>query len=271
MTLLDIHPASLSRVMLILALIRKSMTIRSVTAKLELEATAFYIWSTFLMPDYCAKLYVHFVTSVVFTDKANYGMIRVAVVSQEIIDELRGNLPRHLTKFWSIDEQTKPRILTIFEYWSKPLPKNTKTFLQINGPKDLSQNPTRATMLEQRRQVREDRFNAYVDAATKIKGSPFDTRKDPQLPLYNDSNSEDRLFQRSRVLLPPKQLLSRHPALEKHVRSNGQQGEREVIEEVVKDWRPNPTVFVSDFRAPVPFWRPHSRHLCYRIITRLKT
>ncbi|KAF9040856.1 hypothetical protein BJ165DRAFT_1613427 [Panaeolus papilionaceus] len=209
LTLLDIHPATLSRVMLIFALIRKSMTPLSATAKIELETTAFYLWSTILMPDYCAKV--------------------VMDVSQEIIDELKGNSPEHLTKFWAIDDQTCPRVLTVFEYWSKPLPQSTKTFLEINGPKDLRQNPTRAMLLEQRCYMRNQAYGAFVAAATRVKGSPFDIRKDPEL---------------------------QHPALEKHVRSGGRLGKNALTKEALQDWRPNCTLFDNATTENLAFSAP---------------
>ncbi|KAF9040853.1 hypothetical protein BJ165DRAFT_1406859 [Panaeolus papilionaceus] len=243
LTLLDIHPASIARVMLLLGLIRRSMTARVTTFKLELEATAFYVFSTIFMPDYCAKL--------------------VATVSGEILEELKGKPPKHLTKFWAIDDQTKPRVLTILEYWSKPLNKNTKTFFEINGPKKSRQMThqflaqTARLALDARRQMRNENLQNFLISMRQSTGSPVSLgKKDPKLPLYNDWDAEDSLFQRTRVLLPPKQLLSRHPALEKHVRSNGQQGEQEVIEEVFKDWKPNPTIFDNNTTENPAYSKP---------------
>lgn len=202
----------------------------------------------------------------------------MASVSGEILEELKGKPPKHLTKFWAIDDQTKPRVLTILEYWSKPLNKNTKTFFEINGPKKSRQMThqflaqTARLALDARRQMRNENLQNFLISMRQSTGSPVSLgKKDPKLPLYNDWDAEDSLFQRTRVLLPPKQLLSRHPALEKHVRSNGQQREQEVIEEVFKDWKPNPTIFVSVIRVCLCYDRALIYNIHYRITIQPKT
>lgn len=57
LTLVDIHPAPLARVMLIFALMRKIIGIpRSDGRRFEYETTIFYLYTTILMPEYCQNM-----------------------------------------------------------------------------------------------------------------------------------------------------------------------------------------------------------------------
>lgn len=56
LTLFDIHPAAVARVMLVFALIRKSMSAPDDTRRLEVEATLFYLWMSVHIPSYCADM-----------------------------------------------------------------------------------------------------------------------------------------------------------------------------------------------------------------------
>jgi hypothetical protein len=56
MTLLDIHPAALTRVMLVLTLIRKAAAYPHVNQRVETYAAAFYVWSTILMPRWASTM-----------------------------------------------------------------------------------------------------------------------------------------------------------------------------------------------------------------------
>lgn len=59
LTLVDIHPAPLARVMLVFALMWKIIRMpRSDDRRFEYETTIFYLYTTILMPDYCQFMFV---------------------------------------------------------------------------------------------------------------------------------------------------------------------------------------------------------------------
>ncbi|PPR04334.1 hypothetical protein CVT24_013372, partial [Panaeolus cyanescens] len=222
LTLFDIHPAAVARVMLIFALIRKGMGASDETNRLEMEATTFYIWNALHIPAYCADI--------------------VMSVSQEIIDELTGKSPRVLTKLWTVDEQTKTRVVTMFRYWSKPLQKDMDTFYAINGPNEFGGfGPFSIT--DTRINLTKDEYHNIVSGVQQVHSRVNGVAKDPDLPTYNDLAAEDKLFQTTRILLPPKEFLSRHPALEKYVKSGGRKGKAALKQEIVKEWKPNTVLF----------------------------
>lgn len=160
-------------------------------------------------------------------------------MSQEIIDELRENAPVKLTKLWAIDEQSKSRPLTILEYWSKPLNKSMKTYFNLNGPNNILNDLT----TPRRSRASNQHFQAML-SELRNRGL-VDVKKDPDFPLYNNCDAEEALFEEVRIMLPPKRLLSRHPALEKYVKSGGTTGKAAMKDEVIKSWKPNPSLFVS--------------------------
>lgn len=62
MTLIDIHPATLARVIVIFALLQQILVARTKNEKskvVELHATLFYLYISTVMPDYCCQLWVH--------------------------------------------------------------------------------------------------------------------------------------------------------------------------------------------------------------------
>ncbi|KAG2006704.1 hypothetical protein CC2G_014457 [Coprinopsis cinerea AmutBmut pab1-1] len=217
LTLVDIHPAALARVMLVFAFIWRSMD-TSAEVLMEIETTAFYVWSTIIMPDYCAKL--------------------VTTVAQEIIAELTQKTPKKLTTIWAVDEHTRARVLPAFEYWSKPLQKSMKKFYEYNGPSNAFSNLMAPKGISL---ARNERFQAMIAEFERMK--LINAQPDPELPLYNNCQGEEKLYDDAAILLPPKKILSRHPNLMKYVKSGGKSGKAALQEEVVRDWRPNATLF----------------------------
>ena len=61
LTLIDIHPASLARVIVVMSLIRQILHTRlskDKTRAQELYTTLFYVYNAYLMPDYCHQMSV---------------------------------------------------------------------------------------------------------------------------------------------------------------------------------------------------------------------
>lgn len=59
MTLIDIHPATLARVIVVFSLLHQILHARVTNdnaRKVELHATLFYLYTTMLMPAYCRKM-----------------------------------------------------------------------------------------------------------------------------------------------------------------------------------------------------------------------
>ncbi|PPR04335.1 hypothetical protein CVT24_013373 [Panaeolus cyanescens] len=223
LTLFDIHPAAIARLMLTFALIRKSGSNQNPTEKLEIEATCFYIYSGLHIPSYC----VNVITS----------------TSQELIQELTGKAPQRLTKLWSVDPVSKVKVLKILEYWSTPLPKDMERFFNANAPGSVTSLLTSSVGRSKKASIRDDLYRRLSDMVKQYNGRLNGTAKDTTHPLYNNFDGEDALFQTARILLPPKEFLKRHPALEAYVKSGGAKGEKALKEEVIKEWKPNPTLF----------------------------
>ena len=60
-TLIDVHPASLARVLVVLSLLGQILETRrngDTTRGIELFATLFYVYTAMVMPTYCHQMYV---------------------------------------------------------------------------------------------------------------------------------------------------------------------------------------------------------------------
>jgi hypothetical protein len=64
MTLVDIHPASLARVIVILSLLQQILNLdrqnreEATEKEIELYATIFFVYTSMVMPDYCCDMWV---------------------------------------------------------------------------------------------------------------------------------------------------------------------------------------------------------------------
>ncbi|TFK18604.1 hypothetical protein FA15DRAFT_760548 [Coprinopsis marcescibilis] len=217
MTLVDIHPAALARAMMIFALMRKGAQAAN-TAKLEIESTIFYTFSCILMPGYCIPI--------------------INKTSREIIEELQGKAPTLLTKSWQVDEASRERVIPIFKYWSEPLSKTTEKMLQYNGPSSFAfgMAPPRKMSLARNEKFQE--MLAHLSSQGLLR-----VENDPRFPTYNNCRAEEKLYDDFRVLLPPKPLIGRYPILTKYARTEGREGRSELMQEVKREWKPNPTLF----------------------------
>jgi hypothetical protein len=60
LTLVEIHPATLARTLLIFELIERISLAENPMNELELETTLFYLYVSLAMPDYCEDMWVAF-------------------------------------------------------------------------------------------------------------------------------------------------------------------------------------------------------------------
>lgn len=135
-----------------------------------------------------------------------------------------------LLKCLHINEKSVPAILEFLKYWSSPLPKATQILIERN---DEPENQL-YTGLDGDGSLRRSLRKNLVTSNSK---GP-----------YNDPDVEMNIYKRTKILLPPKSLLSRHPALDELVKSYRSASNAKfeaVLSEVNNTWHPNPTLFVS--------------------------
>jgi len=91
-------------------------------------------------------------------------------------------------------------------------------------------------------EARVDQRANMVDAA--VNRGYVAGQKDARFPLYNNHVGEEKLYQEARIVLPPKELLSRLPKLEVYVKAEGKAGKGGLLDEIKEKWVPNATLFV---------------------------
>ncbi|KAH6901879.1 hypothetical protein BKA70DRAFT_1307700 [Coprinopsis sp. MPI-PUGE-AT-0042] len=226
MTLLDIHPAALTRVMLVFTLIRKGSAHEDINKHVETYAAAFYVWSTILMPRWASEI--------------------VSETAAEMIEELTGKTPKRWMKIIAVDDTSLARILPVLEYWSKPLPKTMEAFMEVNGSYSgdivgalgglMGVKAPQASSLA--------RNKAFQKAKRELKAMSKPVPGiDSENPLYNNCAAEEKLYNEMKILLPPTEFLDRHPMLRKYGKSQDRQSKEDLKKEIMKDWVPNATLF----------------------------
>ena len=143
-----------------------------------------------------------------------------------------------LLQFMHINESSKQSILDALRYWSAPLQKSTKIFLERHSsPPSFPKRPgwvSDGTFLEP--QLGEARMSSQCIRVPAGMSGP-----------YADPDAEYKIFRRLKVLLPPKPLLPRHPAFSKLINSSPGASDAlyaEARREIEQTWAPNPTLFV---------------------------
>ncbi|KDR74060.1 hypothetical protein GALMADRAFT_269552 [Galerina marginata CBS 339.88] len=219
MTLMDIHPATLARVIVILAILHQILQTRLSNDKIkrvELHATLFYLYTSMLMPEYCRQIVID--------------------TAKKLAEEIpKGTYS--LSKCLHVNERSMDAILEVLRYWSTPLPKSTKLFLQRNSDfRSLIPGPYAFT----------SEMNNLLDPVLSESRKKHMNARVGSLYAYSDPDAELAIYKRVKVLLPPKSLLSRHPALSNLV--NSYKGASDALyaaasREVEQTWVPNPTLF----------------------------
>lgn len=141
-----------------------------------------------------------------------------------------------LSKCLFINNQSLPAIIDVLKYWSTPLPKTTKQFIQKNIASDTSA----VYMARMAAMMGFDPQQQKAKAEFTKKGKADDG-------IYGDSEAEKTIYERTWALIPPRPLLPRHPALAKLVKEYVCASDdlyAEAKREVEETWKVNPTLFV---------------------------
>ncbi|KDR74056.1 hypothetical protein GALMADRAFT_250787 [Galerina marginata CBS 339.88] len=200
LTLVDIHPATLARTLVIFELLHRITGVED--KRLKLETTLFYLYMCLAVPDYCNEIIMN--------------IAKDLSTSRLISDQL----PRWL----HISPNSVAGILEVLQYWSEPLQKSTKILLELQN--DQFSVPQRTSIWR----------------GLQLATSTTSTES------YKDARTEELIYDRLRILLPPKSLLELHPAIAKLTGTLGNNSETRTLisaatDEVHKTWKPNPTLF----------------------------
>ncbi|KAF8970584.1 hypothetical protein BDZ97DRAFT_1753793 [Flammula alnicola] len=220
MTLVDVHPASLARIIIVLALLRQILEVRlseDKTRRLELYTSLFYLYTSMLMPSYCRRI--------------------IMDTAKTLVDELPRGI-HSLSKCLHINEQSLPAILDVLRYWSTLLPKSTKILMERSAD-------SMAYFINLTAEIGAKLNLSYPAPESLKKGFNLNPRSGP-LDAYDDPDAEAGLFKRILVFLPPKPFLSRHPALAQLVKSYKSASDSlyaAATREIEETWVPNPTLF----------------------------
>ena len=143
-----------------------------------------------------------------------------------------------ICQFVYVSPKSLPVVLDLLRYWSAPIPKTAKKYLEFkSGPGLLAGAYGGLGALA-------DLFGSALSSQNKQStGSSSSSSSD----AYTNPDGESSLLTKIHVVLPPRTLLARHPALGKLVRTyqNAPETTYSAVEREIQDtWDPNPTFFV---------------------------
>ncbi|KAH6889591.1 hypothetical protein BKA70DRAFT_1329293 [Coprinopsis sp. MPI-PUGE-AT-0042] len=219
LTLLDIHPVPIAKLLLIFYLLNEIDNASSEDDKLELMATLTFLYMSMLMPHYAVQ--------------------RLMKTALALVDQLT-SLPSEecmsLYGFLAVSRGLLDSILRVLRQWSTPSGKSSAAFIAHN-PRVMPPRPGPHS------------FTNPMESMRKMMAMQMsledDTRVDNSLPIRSRnvrSPFDDSLL---RVLIPPEALLDRHPALSDAILGTGMDVSL-AREETLAYWEPNPTVLEKD-------------------------
>ncbi|KDQ54577.1 hypothetical protein JAAARDRAFT_196488 [Jaapia argillacea MUCL 33604] len=251
MTLMDIHPASIARDLIILHRLDELQG-AGPEDETEIRATLFYTYCAFLIPDYChARL----------------------LEAAKVVHTQLSRTPPVLPSWLCVDARSIPQILSVLAYWSKPLGKSTTKLLSLH---EYIPAPSKAqSPVLQLLSLPDEEFNLIVNGSSSTRIIPADLQSQRRLLLSmaglglgtDRSSLLDREvgqgevqmdFERRwygevvKVFPPPEEFRERHPEFEEMFkdvakgrgRSSDAIRRKEVILDHISDtWKPNPTIF----------------------------
>ncbi|KAI0366582.1 hypothetical protein BV20DRAFT_971762 [Pilatotrama ljubarskyi] len=265
LTLLDIHDATIARDLCVLMLLHQLSEATDSVERAELKATLTYTFCGVAMPDYCAdrlKAVIHDLRK------------RLSAKSPKLppwlhvaSDTITAILPT--LDFWLSAKKTTARMLETHESispadesdgvaaLSRAMPGGNKDFQRTIKEREANnraqiENVLRSLTDEQlaeweafpegmpikeRRKFVKENMKTLVDQMYKA-------GKGGKVPLY-----EEAWYKGTKVFLPPKELLSRHPSFEvawKQIRAKTGMAPaiyRKIVSHIDKEWRPNITLF----------------------------
>ncbi|KAG2023880.1 hypothetical protein CC2G_001486 [Coprinopsis cinerea AmutBmut pab1-1] len=208
MTLIEIHPATVARNVLVFELFSEIQGARTEEEKDELFASLVYLYTSMAIPDYCVQRL----------------MKTSAAAAERLSTSAQGEGPVILHGHLSIDRSSVPEILVVLKQWCQPIEKSVATMMKYNP---VIKEPVGEKLSE-----RLEQFDAMFRGQVG-----FDPNEDTKL--------ERRLIDETRALIPPATLIKRHPALLKLHTTRKLAGPtlKAVREEVLKTWKPNFALF----------------------------
>lgn len=197
-----------------------------------LQATLFYVYNWLVMPTYCRDMYASFIhhRELAFSDE-HYSFLQSC---QGLIGDLDDEHSAIL-QLVHIDKQSLGAIMVVLRYWSKPLDDKVVSPMM----EDIYESPIFDKI---------DGLPPFPMPGMDLPRDPKRTR--PRKPnAYDDYEGEKDVFKRVPVLLPPRALSSRHPALTEliatYTSSSVETAAKKAKREVLRTWQLNPTIFVS--------------------------
>ncbi|TFK37607.1 hypothetical protein BDQ12DRAFT_684969 [Crucibulum laeve] len=267
MTLLDVHPATLARVLVVLYLVhlieecnagKKTTMLKTQPTLFELQLTLFYMYTSLAMPSYCH----HYLHSII---RSLIRLLSPPPASGSKASKLRP-IPA-LPSYIHVDVTTLPAILDVLRYWTNQLGKSLKRLLLLHSknryrprqpevlyePMFLSKedDPHRKQRSgAQRRYKQKDSPSPVVESNL---GGFLPSTASPNRELDGMRYEERGVYRQLLVVLPPTKLLSRHPKFD-DITKKKPTAIREVEKafmkaktHVHKDWKCNPTVFDNSY------------------------
>ncbi|KAH6889592.1 hypothetical protein BKA70DRAFT_1329294 [Coprinopsis sp. MPI-PUGE-AT-0042] len=179
LTLLDIHPSVIAKLLVMLELMKQAQDAKG-NEQSEIFMSLVSLYRSMLMPKYCAKRLKTTIKSL--SEKLD-------AQSQALSSEN----PVKLAQWLSLSRESIPAVSRSLQHWCELDGKSSEEFVQsaadVNGAM-LRMMMDRMTM------ARDD--------------GPFKrSAKDP----FDDPEFEKKIYKRLRILLPPKELLDRHPMI----------------------------------------------------------
>ncbi|EFI28567.1 hypothetical protein CC1G_13594 [Coprinopsis cinerea okayama7 len=205
MTLIEIHPATVARNVLVFELFTEIQGARTEEEKDELFASLVYLYTSMAIPDYCVQRL----------------MKTAAAAAERLRASAQGEGPVILHGHLSIDRSSVPEILVVLKQWCQPIEKSVATMMKYNP---VIKEPVGEKLTE-----RLEQFDAMFRGQVG-----FDPNEDTEL--------ERRLIDETRALIPPATLINRHPAFLK-LHTTRKPTLKAVREEVLKTWKPNFALF----------------------------
>ncbi|KDR74925.1 hypothetical protein GALMADRAFT_269119 [Galerina marginata CBS 339.88] len=148
---------------------------------------------------------------------------KIIVNSARVLATDLRNKTHRLSDWIHLNEKSLPRVVEVLEYWSTALPKSTQILIKMQK--------------NQRSIGNGDELYA---------GIRFAANSGTYSVTFDDPNMEHAVYDAVKILLPPKPLLSRHPALCRLVDSNKNftpAARAAASQEIERSWHPNPTFF----------------------------
>ncbi|KAH6899382.1 hypothetical protein BKA70DRAFT_1314259 [Coprinopsis sp. MPI-PUGE-AT-0042] len=231
LTLLDIHPSVIAKLLVMLELMKQAQGAKG-NEQSEIFMSLVSLYRSMLMPKYCAKRLKTTIKSL--SEKLD-------AQSQALSSEN----PVKLAQWLSLSRESIPAVSRSLQYWCELDGKSSEEFVRLNPMVDAPSSPC-FTSKESAADVNSAMLRMMMDRMTMARDDgPFKrSAKDP----FDDPEFEKKIYKRLRILLPPKELLDRHPMIKQLILDPQvtEKALRLAKEEVLAEWVPNLMLFDQD-------------------------